>query len=186
MSRVNDIMFSVLEFGQFKNYFAEATLYKKSIHSFNALTLEKKEFDFSSLKGKKCLIVNTASACGLTPQYEDLQELYDTHKHKGFEIIAFPCNDFAAQEKGSNAEIQSFCQRNYGVTFTVMDKVHVKGSDIHPIFTWLTRKSENGVMSSVIKWNFQKFMMDEAGQLVDVLNPWTKPDCKKIQNWLNQ
>jgi glutathione peroxidase len=157
-----------------------------SIHSFTTLTLEKKQFDFSSLKGKKCLIVNTASECGLTPQYEDLQKLYDTYSSKGFEIIAFPCNDFKEQEKGSNEEIKTFCQRNYGVTFLVMDKVHVKGKDIHPIYKWLTSKSLNGVKSSIVKWNFQKYMIDENGYLIDFINPWTSPDCKKIKGWLNK
>lgn len=187
MSLVKNLLFSIKECTQLGNFFnASGKVTPATIHGFKVLTLEKKVFDFSELKGKKVLIVNTASACGLTPQYEDLQKLYDAYQHKGFEIIAFPCNDFAEQEKGSNEEIKTFCQRNYGVTFKVMDKVHVKGKDVHPVFQWLTQKSQNGVMSSIMKWNFQKFMIDENGYLVDVLNPWTKPDCKKVINWLNR
>jgi glutathione peroxidase len=114
------------------------------------------------------------------------QRMWTTYSSKGLEIIAFPCNDFKEQEKGSNEEIKTFCQRNYGVTFLVMDKVHVKGKDIHPIYKWLTSKSLNGVKSSIVKWNFQKYMIDENGYLIDFINPWTSPDCKKIKGWLNK
>jgi glutathione peroxidase len=155
-----------------------------SIHQFTATSIDGKTVDFSSFKGKKILVVNTASECGLTPQFKQLQELYDHYKDKNFVIVGFPTNDFAHQDPGSNTEIKSFCEKNYGVTFLMMEKIKVKGDGMHPIYTWLTSKKENGVMSSSVKWNFQKYMIDENGHLVDVVVPWKKPDCKKIVKWL--
>lgn len=155
-----------------------------SIHKFKAKTIDGKEFDFKSLKGKKVLIINTASLCGYTPQYQQLQEMYEKYKNKNFTIIGFPSNDFGQQEPGSNSEIKEFCKKNYGVTFQMMEKVSVKGSDMCEVYRWLTQKEENGVMSTKVKWNFQKYLIDENGALVDTVSTLQKPDCKKIVNWI--
>ena len=157
-----------------------------SIHQFTCNSIEGKQIALASFKGKKILVVNTASECGLTPQFKQLQELYDTYKDKNFIIIGFPSNDFAHQDPGNNSEIKTFCERNYGVTFLMMEKITVKGDSIHPIYKWLTRKSENGVMNSRVKWNFQKYLIDENGYLVDMVIPWKKPDCRKIVNWIKK
>ncbi len=156
-----------------------------SIHQFTTVTLEGKPFNFADLKGKKILVVNTASQCGLTHQYETLQKLYDQYKSKGLVIVAFPCNDFMNQESGTAEEIKEFCQRNYGVTFPVMEKIHVKGNEQHPIYKWLTSREENGFRNSWVKWNFQKYLIDEKGHLNGTVSPWSKPDTKKIIEWLN-
>lgn len=157
-----------------------------SIHRFSATSLEGKTVNFSDFKGKKILIVNTASKCGLTPQYKQLQALYDQYKDKGLVIIGFPSNDFAHQEPGNNEEIQQFCERNFGVTFLMMDKVHVKGDSIHPVYAWLTQKTQNGVMNSRVNWNFQKYLLNEKGELVDVVSPARKPDCRRIMRWVKR
>lgn len=159
---------------------------KSSIHQFSATSIDGQEIQFSSFKGKKLLIVNTASECGLTPQFRELQQLYDTYRQKNFLIIGFPSNDFGQQDPGNNAQIKSFCEKNYGVTFLMMEKIVVKGDSIHPIYKWLCSKSENGVMSSTVKWNFQKYLIDENGYLVDTVSPIKKPNCRKIRNWLNK
>jgi glutathione peroxidase len=153
----------------------------KNLHSFKANTLEGKEFDFASLKGKKVLIVNTASECGYTPQYKDLQALYAKYSSKNFVIIGFPCNDFGGQEPGTGSEIKSFCQKNYGVTFQMMEKVSIATS---PIYKWLTTKTENGVLDAVVKWNFNKFLIDEKGNLVKYLPSSVKPMDAEITNWI--
>lgn len=155
-----------------------------SIHQFVAKDVAGKDFDFSSLKGKRVLIVNTASKCGLTSQYQQLQELYKKYSSKGFEIIGFPSNDFLKQEPGSEKEIAEFCEMNYGVTFTMMSKVSVKGKDKHPIFQFLTQKSKNKVLTTSVKWNFQKFLIDENGFLVSSIAPITKPNHPKIISWI--
>lgn len=157
---------------------------KPTIYALKAKTIDGKDFDFSSLKGKKILIVNTASECGLTPQYKQLQEVYDKYKDKNFTIIGFPANNFGAQEPGSNEEIKGFCTKNYGVTFQMMEKVSVKGDDMCEVYQWLTKKEKNGVANSSVKWNFQKYMIDEEGHLVDSVSPTKKPDCDKIVNWI--
>lgn len=158
----------------------------KTLYDFSARTIDGEEFDFASLKGKKVLLVNTASKCGFTKQYQKLQELYDEYGGNNFEIIGFPANNFKEQEPGSNEEIKNFCQKNYGVTFQMMEKISVKGEDIHPIYKWLTHKEENGVLNTSVKWNFQKFLIDEKGQVVDYLYPTTSPTGNKITKWLNQ
>lgn len=157
---------------------------KTSIHTFKTKTLDGQDFDFASLKGKKVLIVNTASECGLTPQYKQLEELYEKYKDKNFTIVGFPANNFGAQEPGSNSQIKEFCTKNYGVTFPMMEKISVKGDDMHEIYQWLTKKEKNGVMSSSVKWNFQKYLIDEEGHLVDSVSPTKKPDCDKIVKWI--
>jgi glutathione peroxidase len=156
----------------------------KNLHQFKVTAIDGSEFDFVSLKGKKVMIVNTASKCGFTPQYKTLQELYESYGGENFEIIGFPANNFMNQEPGSNAEIVEFCSANYGVTFPMMSKVSVKGNDIHPLYKWLTSKSENGKSDNNVTWNFQKFLIDEQGNLVESLSPNTKPDDKKITDWL--
>ena len=155
-----------------------------TFHDFKVKTIDDKEFDLSILKGKKVLVVNTASKCGLTPQYEKLQALYEKYGDENFAIIGFPTNDFASQEPGTNAEIKKFCTSKYNVTFQIMSKISVKGDDMHPLYKWLTSKKENGVMDSKVKWNFQKYLIDENGKLVDVVFPRIKPDNKVIVNWI--
>jgi len=157
---------------------------KKTFFDFKTTTLEGEPFDLAQLKGKKILVVNTASKCGLTPQYKELEELYKKYGGDNFVIIGFPSNDFLNQEPGTNAEIKDFCEKNYGVTFPMMTKVSVKGKDIDPIYKWLTSKNENGVMDAKVSWNFQKFMIDENGNLVDFVSPKESPNCEKITNWI--
>lgn len=157
---------------------------KTNFHSFKTKTIDGKTFDLASLKGKKVLVVNTASRCGLTPQYKDLQELYAKYGGDKFVIIGFPANNFMSQEPGSNAEIKQFCTEKYDVTFPMMEKISVKGDDINPIYKWLTSKSQNGKMDAEVSWNFQKFMIDEQGNLVDMVPPRTKPNDEKIIKWI--
>jgi glutathione peroxidase len=156
----------------------------KSFYDFKVQTIDGKDFDLASLKGKKVLVVNTASKCGNTPQYEDLEKLYEQYGGDKFTIIGFPANNFMKQEPGTNEEIKEFCTVNYGVTFPMMAKISVKGDDIHPLYKWLTEKSENGVLDAPVKWNFQKFMIDENGHLVDFAAPSDKPFSDKIVNWI--
>lgn len=157
---------------------------QKSFHEFKTKTLFGEDFDFSTLKGKKILVVNTASKCGLTPQYKDLEALYNKYKDQGFVVIGFPANNFMNQEPGTADEIAEFCEINYGVTFPMMQKVSVKGKDQDPIYAWLTSKSKNGKLDSEVKWNFQKYLIDENGRLVDVIPPKEKPDSEKIISWI--
>ncbi|HTL81478.1 MAG TPA: glutathione peroxidase [Bacteroidia bacterium] len=157
----------------------------KTLYDFHATTIDGKDFDFSSLKGKKVMIVNTASECGFTPQYQGLEELYKKYQPTGkFEIIGFPCNQFGGQEPGTNDTIKSFCSRNYGVTFQMMSKIDVKGDSIHPIYKWLCNKDQNGVESSDVKWNFQKYLIDENGHLVKHCLSPVKPMDPEITNWI--
>jgi glutathione peroxidase len=165
--------------------FAGTALNAQSFYDLKAKTIDGKDFNFSDLKGKKILIVNTASKCGFTPQYEDLEKLYKDYKDKNFEIIGFPANNFGHQEPGSNPDIKEFCTKNYGVTFQMMEKISVKGDDMDIVYQWLTQKSKNGKMDSSVKWNFQKYMIDEKGNLVDVVYSTEKPNSDKIVNWIN-
>ncbi len=156
----------------------------KTFHSFVVKDINGNDFNLASLKGKKVLVVNTASKCGLTPQYETLQAIYETYGGPGFTIIGFPANNFMKQEPGTNEEIVEFCTKNYGVTFPMMSKISVKGDDMHPVYQWLTQKSQNGVKDSEVSWNFQKYMIDENGGLVDFVAPKEKPDNEKIISWI--
>ena len=156
----------------------------KSFHDFSAKTISGEILDFSVFKGKKVLVVNTASKCGLTPQYEDLEKLYREYGGDNFEIVGFPANNFMRQEPGTDEEIKEFCEVNYGVTFQMMSKISVKGKDIYPVYKWLTSKEENGVLDSKVSWNFQKYMIDENGNLVDYAKPKEKPNADKIVNWI--
>lgn len=158
----------------------------KSFYSLKALTIDGNEFDFTALKGKKVLIVNTASKCGNTPQYAKLEELHKQYGGDKFVILGFPANNFLSQEPGSNEEIQEFCRLNFGVTFQMMSKISVKGKDMHPVYNWLTSKSENGVMDSEVKWNFQKYLIDESGKLLEAFQPKEDPLSDKIVSWLKQ
>ena len=157
---------------------------QKSFYDFKVTDINGKTFDLSKLKGKKVLVVNTASKCGLTPQYEALEELYKKYGGPRFTIIGFPANNFLSQEPGSNDEIKEFCTKNYGVTFPMMAKISVKGNDIAPVYQWLTQKGKNGVMDSDVAWNFQKYMIDENGRLVNYASPKTLPDDPKIVKWI--
>jgi len=156
----------------------------KSFHDFSTKTLMDEEYDLVQLKGKKVLVINTASKCGLTLQYEQLQAIYKKYGGDKFEIIGFPANNFAKQEPGTNEEIAAFCKKNYGVTFPMMHKISVKGKDMDPIYEWLTSKNQNGVKDGGVKWNFQKFLIDEDGKWIAVLGPSVKPDSDKIINWI--
>jgi|SRR5437868_488257 len=155
----------------------------KSIYDFKVAGLSGNEIDFAQFKGRKLLIVNTASQCGYTPQYEDLEKLYETYKEK-LTVIGFPANNFGQQEPGTNTEIKDFCKKNYGVTFPMAAKVSVKGDDIAPIYQWLTQKSENGVMDAEIKWNFGKFLLDEKGNLITYFPSKVKPMSEEITSKL--
>ena len=155
------------------------------LYSFTVKTLEGQDFDLSTLKGKKVMVVNTASKCGYTPQYEDLQILHEQYGQE-LVIIGFPANNFGNQEPGTAQEIRQFCTENYHVTFPMMEKISVKGDDIHPLYKWLTSKEQNGVMDSDVKWNFQKYLIDENGNLIDVLYSKEKPGSEKVIKWLTE
>lgn len=160
------------------------TEFPKTIHGFSITTLEGESIDLSSFKGKKILIVNTASKCGFTPQYEDLEKLYETYQDQ-LVVIGFPANNFMNQEPGSNVEIAEFCERNYGVSFPMSEKISVKGKDMAPIYQWLTEKKYNGVKNSKVSWNFNKFLIDEEGNLIDHFASSVKPLSSKITDHLN-
>lgn len=153
----------------------------KTLHDFKAKTLDGKYFNFADLKGKKVLIVNTASECGYTPQYKDLEALFQKYSSKNFVIIGFPCNDFGGQEPGTSADIKSFCSKNFGVTFPMMEKISISTS---PIYKWLTSKEENGVLDAKVTWNFNKFLIDEKGNVVKYLSSKVKPMDVEITNWI--
>jgi len=157
----------------------------QTIYQFKVTDLYGKEFDFSTLKGKKLLIVNTASECGLTPQYKDLEAIYRKYKDKNFVIVGFPANNFGSQEPGSNEQIAKFCQMNYGVTFPMMSKISVKGKDIHEVYQFLTQKNKNGLQDSQVEWNFQKYLINEEGELIKVLSPRVLPTDAEIVGWIN-
>ncbi len=160
---------------------------KTSIYDFVVKDLQGNDFDFSSLKGKKIMIVNTASKCGLTPQYEGLQEIYSKYKDlHNFVIIGFPANNFLYQEPGKSKAIEEFCQLNYGVTFPMMEKIDVKGSDQAEIYQFLTNKKFNGYKDSKVKWNFQKYLIGREGKLEKIISPKTEPTNPEIINWITK
>lgn len=156
---------------------------KESLYDIKVNDIHGEELKLENYKGKKILFVNVASKCGFTNQYNGLQELYATHKDK-LVIIGLPCNQFGAQEPGTEQEIQSFCRMNYGVDFPMTEKIEVKGVKQHPIYQWLTKKEKNGKLNSSVKWNFQKYLVDEEGRLIDVFYSVTKPMSKKITKLL--
>ena len=155
----------------------------KTIHVFKVASIDGGTIDFSSFKGKKILVVNTASKCGYTPQYEGLEKLYNQYKEK-LVIVGFPANNFGAQEPGTNEDIQAFCKKNFGVTFPLATKVDVTGDSTHPIFKWLTTKDQNGVLDASVKWNFTKFLLDENGKLVATFPSKTEPLSEEITKLL--
>ena len=157
---------------------------KKSFYDFKVKDIEGKDVDLHKYKGKKLLIVNTASECGYTPQYKELEWLYKNYKDSNFVILGFPCNDFGGQEPGDGKQIVSFCQKNYGVTFPLMEKVVVKGKDTCPLYSWLEKKDENGVQDNDVKWNFNKFMISDNGEWKGYLPSRVKPDDKIITDWI--
>ena len=150
------------------------SLYNIEINSIDGSPIHLNEY-----KGKHLLFVNVASECGFTGQYEDLQKLFDTYQDR-LMVIGVPCNQFGSQEPGNSDEIQSFCKKNYGVTFLMTEKVDVKGDTQHPLYQWLTKKELNGVKSTSVKWNFQKYLIDGNGQFVDYFYSITKPLSSKI------
>ncbi len=175
----NKIVFLILSV-----MFAGMLQAQTGFYTFKVTGIDGKEFDMSSLKGKKVLVVNVASKCGLTPQYTKLQELYEKYGDKNFVIVGFPANNFQGQEPGTNAEIKEFCTQNYKVTFPLMSKIDVVGENKAPIYHWLTEKSGNGKTDAEVQWNFQKFMIDENGNWVDFVSPNEDPFCEKIIRWI--
>lgn len=149
-------------------------------YSLSCNTLDGNDFQFDQLKGKRILIVNTASECGFTPQYKGLQKLHEMYSGDEFVILGFPCNDFGKQESGNAKQIEEFCTANFGVEFQMMEKVKVKGEEKHPVYVWLTSKEENGVSNHSIRWNFHKFAIDEQGNLVGSMRSGVKPLDKVI------
>ncbi len=160
------------------------TTKKMTIYRYKVTAISGEIFDFSTLKGKKILIVNTASKCGLTPQYKELEALYEKFKATGFVIIGFPANNFASQEPGNDKEISTFCAKNYGVTFPMMSKISVKGDDMAMIYQFLTQKDKNGLQDSEVEWNFQKYLINEKGELEKVIAPRITPMSDEIVNWI--
>ena len=154
-----------------------------TIHAFKVKSIEGGTIDFAKFKGKKILIVNTASKCGYTPQYEALEKVYEEYKDK-LVVVGFPANNFKEQEPGSDAEIEEFCKARYGVKFPLSSKVSVKGEDTAPIYKWLTTKSENGVLDATITWNFNKFLLDENGKMIAYFPSNVKPDSEEILKYL--
>lgn len=156
---------------------------KPSFYDFTVKDIQGNDFKFSTLKGKKVIIVNTASECGLTPQYAELQKIYDIYKDKGLVIVGFPSNDFGKQEPGTNSEIAQFCSQNYGVTFPMMEKISVTGDDMHPLYTFLTKN--NGTVNAPVEWNFQKFLIDENGKVVRSIPPKESVFSGEVGVWLD-
>ena len=157
-----------------------------NIYGFTVTDLDGAPFDFSTLKGKKVMIVNTASECGNTPQYKDLQAIWEKYRNDNFVIVGFPANNFGGQEPGSNEEIATFCEKNYGVTFPMMSKISVKGDDMHPLYQFLTQKEKNGKMDSEVKWNFQKYLINEKGELEMVLDPKKLVTDAEVVAWIEE
>jgi glutathione peroxidase len=160
------------------------TLNGIGIYEFKVPGIDGTDIDFSAYKGKKIMIVNTASKCGNTPQYEELEKLYEKYKDK-LVIIGFPANNFGGQEPGSNTEIKEFCKKNYGVTFPLAEKVSVKGDDTHPLYKYLKEQAAAKGFTDPVTWNFGKFLVNEKGELVASFSPKTKPMSGEILKWLN-
>ena len=163
---------------------AVAFMIASSVYDFKVEGLEGGTIDLSHYKGKKILIVNTASKCGFTPQYKDLEQLYEQYKDK-LVVIGFPANNFMRQEPGTNAEIKEFCEKNYGVTFPMAAKISVKGDDIHPLFRYLNDEAAKIGINNPVKWNFTKFLIDEKGKLVAVFPSKVKPMSEEVLKYLN-
>lgn len=160
------------------------SLSAQNFYDFTVQDINGNDYPLSQLKGKKVMVVNVASECGLTPQYEQLQQVYQKYSDSNFVIIGFPANNFKSQEPGSNEQIKEFCTINFGVTFPMMAKISVKGDSIAPLYKWLTQKELNGFENSTVKWNFQKYLISENGDLEMVVSPLKKPDSDKIIKWI--
>ena len=158
----------------------------ENIYQFTVSDLQGNSFDFATLKGKKIMVVNTASKCGLTPQYKDLQAVYEKYQDNDLVIVGFPSNDFLSQEPGTSEEIASFCKLNYGVTFPMMEKIKVKGSDKHDVYSFLTKKERNGLKDSKVKWNFQKYLINRQGELEKIISPKTLPTDPEVIAWIEE
>ena len=156
---------------------------KKSIYDIEINSLQGKPINLSLFKGKKILFVNVASKCGFTPQYKELQKLHNLYE-ESLVVIGVPCNQFGKQEPGNSSEINEFCQVNYGVSFLITEKISVKGKEQHPLYRWLTDKNENGRKNSSVKWNFQKYLISEDGELIDYYYSMTSPTSSKIKKHL--
>ena len=169
-----------------ENLQAQNNADNQTIYQFTVEDINGKPFALADLKGKKVMIVNTASKCGLTPQYKELETLYQQYKNRDFIIIGFPANNFLGQEPGSNEQIASFCSINYGVTFPMMSKISVKGKNMHPLYQFLTQKSKNGVEDSKVKWNFQKYLIGRDGKLEKVIDPKTLPSSDEVKQWIEK
>ena len=169
-----------------ENLQAQNNADNQTIYQFTVEDINGKPFALADLKGKKVMIVNTASKCGLTPQYKELEALYERYKDKDFVIIGFPANNFLGQEPGSNEQIASFCSINYGVSFPMMSKISVKGKNMHPLYQFLTQKSKNGVEDSKVKWNFQKYLIGRDGKLEKVIDPKTLPSSDEVTQWIEK
>ena len=153
----------------------------KSVHNFKVRDISGKEVSLSNYKGKVLLIVNTASDCGFTPQYQELEEVYQLYKNKGFEVLAFPSNDFGGQEPLNGKEIEQFCTLKFHTTFPLFDKIHVKGDKADPLYTFLSNKSQNGNVDISPKWNFQKYLVDKEGHVIDYYLSTTSPTSGKVK-----
>lgn len=158
----------------------------KTVYDFEMISIDGQKVPLSQYRGKVLVIVNVASKCGLTPQYADLQEFYEQYKDRGVEVLGFPANNFGAQEPGTNSEIKEFCTKNYGVTFPMFAKISVKGDDMHPLYQYLTQKSQNGVIDAPVQWNFQKFIIDKEGKVVTSVEPTTTVTDAKFKAILNK
>ena len=156
---------------------------KKSIYDIEINSLQGKPINLSLFKGKKILFVNVASKCGFTPQYKELQKLHNLYE-ESLVVIGVTCNQFGKQEPGNSTEINEFCQVNYGVSFLITEKISVKGNEQHPLYSWLTKKNENGRKNSSVKWNFQKYLINEDGELIDYYYSITSPTSSKIKKYL--
>ena len=164
---------------QTENFSTDMTIYQFTVQDING-----EEFNFADLEGKKIMVVNTASKCGLTPQYEDLEKLYQEYKDQNLVIVGFPANNFLGQEPGSDEKIAEFCQKNYGVSFPMMSKISVKGKEMHPLYQFLTTKDLNGFEDSKVAWNFQKYLIGEEGKVEKVIDPKTLPTDAEVIDWI--
>ena len=187
-SFINKAVVFVCVFSAFINTMAAQNKIEmnQTIFQFTVADINGDSFDFCSLEGKKIMIVNTASDCGLTPQYKSLQSLYEKYQNSNFVIVGFPANNFLAQEPGTNEEISAFCKANYGVSFPMMGKISVIGKNMHPLFKFLTSSSENGVMDIKVTWNFQKFLINSEGILEKVIPPRTQPNDPEVIQWIEK
>lgn len=167
-------------------FFSFLNAQEQTIYDFTVNDIEGNEYPLAKLKGKKVMLVNTASKCGLTPQYEGLQALYEKYKDENFVIVGFPANNFMSQEPGEDDEIAAFCEKNYGVTFPMMSKISVKGKEMHPLYKFLTTKEANQHSDNEVAWNFQKYLINTEGKLEKVLSPREDPQSETIINWITE